>query len=269
MRRLSVLAVTAVLPWVLGAAQLTLKDGTVFDGRFLNGNPTSITFEDNQGVRHRFDVADVQFLDFGGSSGSSSNIQRQYTENRSVRESENNYTYPSGTTVIPSNTQIIVRTNESIDSNTASAGQTFTAMIDQDVTDEAGNVAIPRGSEARLVIRQVRNESGVGSPTMLLDLDSVNVAGTIYRVSTYDVEQSSHSGVGRNRRTAEMVGGGAVLGTLLGALAGGGKGAAIGAIAGAVGGGTVQVLTRGKEVRVPPETMLTFQLDQPLHLEPL
>ncbi len=63
-----------------------------------------------------------------------------------------------------------------------------------------------------------------------------------------------------------MVGGGAALGTLLGAIAGGGKGAAIGAVAGGAAGGTAQVLTRGKQVRVPAETILSFQLEKPLHL---
>jgi len=63
-----------------------------------------------------------------------------------------------------------------------------------------------------------------------------------------------------------MVGGGAALGTLLGAIAGGGKGAAIGAVAGAGAGGTAQVLTKGKTVKVPAETILRFQLDRPLHL---
>lgn len=64
-----------------------------------------------------------------------------------------------------------------------------------------------------------------------------------------------------------MVGGGAALGTLIGAVAGGGKGAAIGAITGAAGGAAIQVLTRGKEVNVPAETVLTFRLDQPWRLE--
>ncbi|HEY7615381.1 MAG TPA: hypothetical protein VH744_01145, partial [Terriglobales bacterium] len=69
-------------------------------------------------------------------------------------------------------------------------------------------------------------------------------------------------------RTAEMVGGGAALGTLLGAVAGGGKGAVIGAIAGAAAGGTAQVLTKGKEIKVPAESTLQFRLDQPLSLQP-
>jgi hypothetical protein len=162
-----------------------------------------------------------------------------------------------------------VRTNESIDSNTAVEGQTFNAIVDRDVMDESGNVAIPRGAETRLVIRRMRDESGLGSSKLVLDLDSVNVTGRVYRVSTYDVARSDESGIGPNRRTAEMVGGGAALGTLIGAIAGGGKGAAIGALAGALGGGTVQVLTRGNEVRVPAETLLSFRLEEPLHFEPL
>jgi hypothetical protein len=86
-------------------------------------------------------------------------------------------------------------------------------------------------------------------------------------VSTKDISQSSNAGIGKNRRTEEMVGGGAVLGTLLGAIAGGGKGAAIGAVAGGAVGGTAQVLTKGKQIKVPAETILSFQLDRPLHLD--
>ena len=65
----------------------------------------------------------------------------------------------------------------------------------------------------------------------------------------------------------EMLGGGAALGGLLGAIAGGGKGAVIGAVAGAAAGGAVQVLTKGDRVRVPAETVLKFDLDEPARLE--
>jgi outer membrane lipoprotein SlyB len=106
-----------------------------------------------------------------------------------------------------------------------------------------------------------------GSPTLALDLRSVTVNGRTYLVDTGAVEQSSNTGLGANRRTATMVGGGAALGTLVGAIAGGGRGAAIGAAVGAAGGATTQVLTKGSEVKVPAETMLTFRLDQPLRLQ--
>ena len=52
--------------------------------------------------------------------------------------------------------------------------------------------------------------------------------------------------IGKNKRTAEYIGGGALLDTINGAIAGGGKGAAISAAAGAGAGVGTQVLTRGK-----------------------
>src|SRR5213078_3945914 len=136
----------------------------------------------------------------------------------------------------------------------------------EDVAGSGGQVVIPRGSTADLVVRSENSGSTIKSGNLVLDLDSVLVNGRRYRVSTEDLSQSGNRGIGKNKRTAEMVGGGAALGTLLGAIAGGGKGAAIGAVAGAGAGGTAQVLTKGKTVKVPAETILRFQLDRPLHL---
>ncbi|MGH9707954.1 MAG: hypothetical protein ACRD5R_14445, partial [Candidatus Acidiferrales bacterium] len=64
--------------------------------------------------------------------------------------------------------------------------------------------------------------------------------------------------------TTKKVAGGAILGTLLGAIADGGKGAAIGAAAGAGGGAVWNGVTRGQQVRIPSETKLDFQLEQPV-----
>ncbi len=164
--------------------------------------------------------------------------------------------------VVPSGTELKVRTNETIDSKKASEGQTFSGVIERDVVDSSGETVIPKGSDAELVIRKA------ASGNLLLDIQSVTVGGQRYLVSTADLKEKGRRGIGTNRRTAEMVGGGAALGTLIGAIAGHGKGAAIGAITGAAAGGAAQVLTSGKEVRVPAETVLTFRLNNPLRLEP-
>jgi hypothetical protein len=168
---------------------------------------------------------------------------------------------------VPSGTQVSVRTNEAIDASQATTGQTYSAEVAEDVHGPNGELLIPRKSEAQLVIRQVSTGGTVGTPELALDLQSLTVNGRQYTVSTADLSRSTgKQGIGKNKRTAEMVGGGALLGTLVGAIAGGGKGAAIGAVAGAATGGTAQVLTRGKQVKVPAETVLRFQLDQPLLL---
>ncbi len=169
--------------------------------------------------------------------------------------------------VVPSGSEISVRTNQTIDSKTARAGQTFSAVVAEDITDDSGTVVIPKGSDARVVLRKASRGGTVGSGEMTLDLQSVTVRGRRYMVSTSDLEKSSQRGIGKNRRTAEMVGGGAVLGTLIGAVAGGGKGAAIGALSGAAAGGTVQVLTKGRQLRVPAETVLKFRLNQSLQID--
>src|SRR4051812_18518894 len=57
-----------------------------------------------------------------------------------------------GNTMIPSGTEISIRTNEVIDSSTASQGQRYSAVITKDVLDSAGTIRIPSGSDAQLVI---------------------------------------------------------------------------------------------------------------------
>jgi hypothetical protein len=169
---------------------------------------------------------------------------------------------PYGASItIPSGTELAIRTNEAIDSATSTAGQRFSAVMYSDVLDSAGAVAIPRGSDAGLIIR-----STAGSD-LVLDIDSVVVAGQRYVVSTSDLQKEGRDGIGANRRTAEMVGGGAAIGAIIGAVVGGGKGAAIGAAIGAAGGAGAQVLTKGKEVKVPPETILNFKLDTDLRMQ--
>lgn len=166
-------------------------------------------------------------------------------------------------TTLASGTTVEVRTNEAISVKDASDGRVFTGVVNQDVTGPDGAVAIPRGSNAQLIVRKI------SSAEMALDLESINVGGRRYVVDTAETTQTAESrkeGLGTNKRTGKYVGGGAVVGTIIGAIAGGGKGAAIGAITGAAAGAGAQVLTRGKSVNVPAETVLSFQLNSPLRV---
>jgi len=127
---------------------------------------------------------------------------------------------------------------------------------------------IPAGSRAELMIRQISTGGAVHSPELALDLDSVVINGKRHRVVTSDVDESNRKGIGKNRRTAEFLGGGAAIGALLGGIFGGGKGAGIGAAAGGGGGFLTQVFTRGKQVRIPAESVMRFRLEKPLVLQP-
>jgi hypothetical protein len=166
--------------------------------------------------------------------------------------------------VIPAGTTFAVRANEQV--NSREPGKTYSAEVAQDIVDQNGKMLVPKGSPAELAVIETNSGGVTGTRTMELALRSVTVNGKRMNVTSDTTEQRGTAGLGKNRRTAEAVGGGAVLGTLLGAIVGGGSGAAAGAVIGAAGGATAQVLTRGSEVRVPAETVLTFRLDQPLHL---
>jgi hypothetical protein len=274
MRKYAALAMLALLPPVLSAAQLTMRDGTVIYGQFISGTSQNIVFQDDNGVRRRFDLNQIQGIRFDNVSTTAgrydtNNGRDNYYDQRTAPVPNNNTAYRNGNgndwATLPAGTSLSVRTDEDINSQNATEGRTFNASIMQDIVDSTGNIVIPRGSPATLVVRRITEGGTLSNGNFVLDLDSVRVNGHRYRVDTQDIQQGDQ-GIGKNKRTAEYVGGGAVLGTLLGAIAGGGKGAAIGAIAGAAAGGGAQVLTKGHEIRVPAETVLNFRLDAPLHL---
>ena len=159
--------------------------------------------------------------------------------------------------VVPRGTEIVVRTNDYINSRHAD-GRIYTGTIDRDVLDRDGRVAIPRGSQVEMIARDY------GNSELSLDLESINANGRRYVVDAQpeEINGGRKEGVGGNSRTGKYVGGGALLGTIIGAVAGGGKGAAIGAVSGAAAGAGAQMATRGREVRVPSESILTFRLDR-------
>jgi hypothetical protein len=145
------------------------------------------------------------------------------------------------TAIVPSGTDVLVCVNETIDSKTADEGRVYAAQLDQDLLDEQGRVAVPKGSKAELLVRNVEKRE-----ELVLDLQSVFIGGRRHFVTADDYDQASRRPtIGNNRRTAEMTGGDAIFGSIIGALAGGGRGAAIGAVSGGAGGGLLQVFTRG------------------------
>jgi outer membrane lipoprotein SlyB len=164
-------------------------------------------------------------------------------------------------TRIEAGTVVPVRTNQYISSDRAD-GRIFTGTTSDDVLGSNGGLAIPRGSDVELIVRSASDGD------LILDLESVMVDGRRYAVdaSVNRIDAGQKDGVGANQRTGKFVGGGAILGAIIGAAAGGGKGAAIGAGVGAAAGATSEMATRGREVRVPAETMLTFRIDRPLNV---
>jgi hypothetical protein len=238
------------LATVSSADTLILRDGTRLQGTVVGLAGQTITFRHTDGVSRRYPTSQVESLAFLSAERASSRaVSRRSLE-------------------APVGTELVVRTVETIDSKNASADQAFSALVEQEVRNASGQVIVPEGSSAQLVIREMSSGGATDDADMVLDIQSVTVAGRRYLVSTADLIQENDTAIGANKRTAEMVGAGAAIGTVVGAIAGGGKGAAIGVLVGAAGGAGAQVLTRGRDVRVPAETVLRFRLDKPVVLQP-
>jgi hypothetical protein len=247
-----------MLPGTAASDTLVLQNGTRISGVLVRRTPGTITFKNSHGVVHRYRASEVQNVEL------TSTFQTSYKAPRSSGASNNDH-QPE---LLPAGTQLLILTNEAIDSKIAASNQLFSGQVDQDVIDTSNELIVPKGSPAQLIIRNVSSGGVTGSSEVTLDIQSITVNGRRYNVTTTDLKQQGRSGLGANTRTAEMVGGGAVIGTIIGAIVGHGKGAAIGAAVGAAGGAGAQVLTKGKQVIIPAETVLKFNLDQAVTLVP-
>lgn len=139
--------------------------------------------------------------------------------------------------VVLPGTDIHVRADSPIDVARWDRGRIYPAHVVRDVVARDGDVAIPRGAQAELIVRQV------GPGQLALDLESVTVNGQRYAMDT--------AGPQYNMPETEYNNGGGVVGAI------------IGAIAGANG---EQVEPNGAEIRVPAGSVVTFQLREPMHI---
>jgi outer membrane lipoprotein SlyB len=165
--------------------------------------------------------------------------------------------------VVPAGTAITVSLGSAIGSKLSQPGQTFAGSVARDVV--VGNeVVIPQGTNATGTVTDAKALGKfAGGAVLQVRLDSINLRGADIPVQA---STRSFSQKGKGKRTAIIAGGGAALGGLIGGLAGGGKGAAIGLAAGGGAGAGGAAFTGNKEIVLPAESDITFELSQPLEL---
>ncbi|MEO8660717.1 MAG: hypothetical protein ABI693_19765 [Bryobacteraceae bacterium] len=259
-------------------AVVHLNDGSKVPGTIVASTQTDMTVAGDDGIERKIPLTQVKSVQYGESRKTelASRPKQPATDQPSQPASNESPLPPTAppppvmttrTYELPAGSDVSVRTNEAINSGTASEGQTFDAEVTRDARDSNGDVVIPRGSGARIVIKSASKGGRFrGSSDLVLDWQSVIIGGREYSIDAADISQKGKSGVGVNKRTAKYGGGGAALGAIIGAIAGGGKGAAIGAGAGAGAGVLTEVLTKGGSIKVPAESVLTFSLDKPLRV---
>lgn len=172
---------------------------------------------------------------------------------------------PPAKVTVASGTSLAVRLVDSVDSETAQPGQTFHATLESPLAVD-GEVVVPAGYDVQGHVVQAQSAGKFqGRSVLALQLDRIQVGSKHYTISTSEYRREGSS---RTKNTAEKVGAGAVIGAIIGGIAGGGKGAGIGAAAGGGLGGGVQAATKGQQIKLPSETVLTFSLQAPLTVTP-
>lgn len=167
---------------------------------------------------------------------------------------------PGAPISVPVGQTLLVRMIDGVDSRKNNVGDLFHASLETDLTVN-GYLVAHKGADVYGKLAYTKDSGHFsGGAELELELNKIVVDGNSYPLISDDY---TLKGKGRGGDTAKKVGGGAILGAIIGGIAGGGAGAAIGAGAGGAVGAGVQVFTRGKEVKVPSETLLEFKLQQP------
>jgi hypothetical protein len=171
-----------------------------------------------------------------------------------------------------------VRIDESLNSKTARAGDTFKTTTRDPIYSSGGVVLIPAGStiygrvasatpaakdgkpgniDVRFTSLKLPNGRKATISGMLTDLDSKGTSSD--NEGGASAKKTSH-------RNAKFIGGGAAGGLIIGGIAGGGKGAAIGAGVGAVGGFIGKKMLKGPEAEVKSGTEFGVYLNRAISL---
>lgn len=173
---------------------------------------------------------------------------------------------PPKPVTIPDGTTLTIRMIDPIDSDRNQIGDRFHATLDTPIS-VGDQVILPQGADIEGRVAELRSSGHfTGKSEIALELTSVSLNGRRYNLQT---DQYTREGSSRGKNTAAKVGGGAAVGAILGGIIGGGKGAAIGATVGAGAGTGVQAATKGQQIHIKPEQLLTFRLQSPLTVTPV
>lgn len=161
---------------------------------------------------------------------------------------------------IPVGTEFDVRLQKALSSATAQVEDRFeaTTMVD---LKQGDRVVVPAGSTLRGVVSSVNKAGRIERKgSMTVAFDQLTIRGRSYPIRATVTEAIESEGI---KGEAGKIGTGAGVGAVIGAILGGTKGALAGILIG--GGGTIAA-TEGKDVELPPGTVLRVRLDSGLNV---
>ncbi|MGC2398332.1 MAG: BON domain-containing protein [Acidobacteriaceae bacterium] len=165
------------------------------------------------------------------------------------------------TVTLPAGTVIPIRMTETLDSASTQPNSVFHGSLAGDLISDGMVIAKSGASVVGRVVTAKDATHFSGSSELAIELTRLDTVDHPVDVVT---DQFTKNGAGRGKNTAIKTGGGAAVGAILGGLLGGGKGAAIGAATGGGAGAGVNAVTRGQQVQIPTETLVSFHLQSPI-----
>ena len=165
------------------------------------------------------------------------------------------------TVTLPSGTVIPIRMTDTLDSAKTQSNSVFHGSLAGDLIVDGMVVAKSGAAVTGRVITAKDATHFSGSSELSIELTRIDTVDHPVDVVT---DAFTKNGAGRGKNTAIKTGGGAAVGAILGGLLGGGKGAAIGAASGGGIGAGANGITRGQQVQIPTETLVTFHLQSPI-----
>jgi len=166
--------------------------------------------------------------------------------------------------VVPPGTPITVRLENRVGTGTSRVGDPFRAKVAESVW-VGDQVVIPGGAEITGHVAQVQSAGHVsGHGELQLAFDELTIGSDHYALSsrseTYQTKSSA-------KRSAALIGGGAVLGGVIGGATGhSGGSAAKGAVIGGLAGTAASMASPRPELTFEPDAALRFRLDHEIRV---
>jgi len=161
---------------------------------------------------------------------------------------------------IPAGSEVDVRLQTLLDSKTAQVEDRVEATTMVDLF-QGNDLLIPAGATLEGYVSSVDRASRTdrkGELTIMFTKLKLN--GRTYDIRAYPTQVLESAGL---KGEAERIGAGAGIGAIIGGILGGVKGALAGIL---IGGGGVIAATEGKDVELPPGTVLRVRFDSPVPL---
>jgi len=211
-----------------GLDEVKLIDGTTLRGIYIGGTAEKIQFEVNGEVRE-IPVADIVSMNFAP--------PRATAQPPPV----------PGSGVIPAGKRLLVRINDLLVTGQVQIGNRFSATVVSPVTVD-GNLIIPANTKVLGRVAEAREGRRIaGNAKLLLKLTDISVNGQLIPIVSdrcgWMVQDSG---------TLVKIGAGAAIGGIIEGIEG--------AVKGAVVGGVVALLTPGKQIKIPPGTLMEFRI---------